>query len=43
LSKIVAAGCDTPLVLGRGSAVSTLGATPKLHIIIAPLTTNGGT
>ena len=40
LSMILAAGGPPAMVLLTGSTIKELGATPKLHIIIAPLTTN---
>jgi hypothetical protein len=39
LSIILAAGMLLVMVLLSGNTVSTLGATPKLHISVAPLQT----
>jgi hypothetical protein len=43
LSMMVAAGILDPLTMAVGSTIMVDGATPKLHLNIAPLTTNCAT
>jgi hypothetical protein len=42
LSMMLAAGIAPAMVLFAGKTIRAAGATPKVHIIIAPLTTSGG-